>query len=220
MNAFKSQQFRWAKGSIQVAKKLLPTILRSNVPFSVEDRGLLPPDQQLRLPAAAAAVDPAAAEPARAHAPRLARGAADRPAAVLRHDAVDRVVLPHLAARDRQRNWQADAAKRLPLMMSLGIGLCVNQTRAVARGAVRRASRASSCARPSTACARRFEGWTAKKYRAAKTLIPFVEVLFAVYFAVRHGGRGRRRPLRVAAVPAAVPLGFGYVGVLSLHQSR
>ena len=30
MNGFKSQQFRWAKGSIQVAKKLLPTILRSN----------------------------------------------------------------------------------------------------------------------------------------------------------------------------------------------
>src|SRR4029077_20983654 len=30
ISAFKSQQFRWAKGSIQVAKKLLPTILRSN----------------------------------------------------------------------------------------------------------------------------------------------------------------------------------------------
>src|SRR4029079_10001704 len=30
ISAFKSQQYRWAKGSIQVAKKLLPTILRSN----------------------------------------------------------------------------------------------------------------------------------------------------------------------------------------------
>jgi cellulose synthase/poly-beta-1,6-N-acetylglucosamine synthase-like glycosyltransferase len=37
MNAFKSQQFRWAKGSIQVAKKLLPTIWRSkDVPFNVK----------------------------------------------------------------------------------------------------------------------------------------------------------------------------------------
>ena len=27
MNAFKSQQHRWAKGGIQTAKKLLPTIL-------------------------------------------------------------------------------------------------------------------------------------------------------------------------------------------------
>ena len=34
MSAFKSQQFRWAKGSVQVAKKLLPTILRSNATFA------------------------------------------------------------------------------------------------------------------------------------------------------------------------------------------
>ena len=37
---------------------------------------------------------------------------------------------------------------------------------------------------PKHGVVRRFEGWTAKKYRATKTLIPFVEVLFAVYFAV------------------------------------
>ena len=36
MNAFKSQQHRWAKGSIQTARKLLPTILRSQLPFAVK----------------------------------------------------------------------------------------------------------------------------------------------------------------------------------------
>ncbi len=36
MRAFKSQQFRWAKGSIQVFLKLFPTILRSNLPFKVK----------------------------------------------------------------------------------------------------------------------------------------------------------------------------------------
>src|ERR687883_106700 len=36
MSSFKSQQFRWAKGSIQVAKKMLPTILRAEIPFSVK----------------------------------------------------------------------------------------------------------------------------------------------------------------------------------------
>ena len=34
MSAFKAQQFRWAKGSIQVAKKLLPRILRSNATWA------------------------------------------------------------------------------------------------------------------------------------------------------------------------------------------
>jgi len=37
MNAFKSQQHRWAKGGIQTAKKLLPTILtRPDLPFKVK----------------------------------------------------------------------------------------------------------------------------------------------------------------------------------------
>ena len=37
MNAFKSQQFRWAKGGIQTAKKLLPTILnRPDLAFKVK----------------------------------------------------------------------------------------------------------------------------------------------------------------------------------------
>src|ERR671919_13981 len=36
MNAFKSQQHRWAKGSIQTCRKLLPMILRANVPLGVK----------------------------------------------------------------------------------------------------------------------------------------------------------------------------------------
>ena len=36
MNAFKSQQHRWAKGSIQTCQKLLPRILPSNLPLHVK----------------------------------------------------------------------------------------------------------------------------------------------------------------------------------------
>src|SRR3954465_11342244 len=36
MNAFKTQQHRWAKGSIQTCLKLLPRILQSNQPFGVK----------------------------------------------------------------------------------------------------------------------------------------------------------------------------------------
>src|SRR5947199_9951442 len=36
MNGFKSQQHRWAKGSIQTCRKLLPTILRSDLPLGVK----------------------------------------------------------------------------------------------------------------------------------------------------------------------------------------
>ncbi|MEM7578031.1 MAG: cellulose synthase family protein [Planctomycetota bacterium] len=36
INAFKSQQHRWTKGSIQVAMKVLPTIFRAKLPFKVK----------------------------------------------------------------------------------------------------------------------------------------------------------------------------------------
>ncbi len=36
INAFKAQQHRWTKGSIQTAKKLLPTLLTSNIPARVK----------------------------------------------------------------------------------------------------------------------------------------------------------------------------------------
>ena len=101
MSAFKSQQFRWAKGSVQVAQEAAADHPPLERHLRAEVGGVLPPHQQPRLPAAAGAVDPAAAEPGAAHAPRLARGADDRPAAVLRNDAVGGVVLPGLAARDR-----------------------------------------------------------------------------------------------------------------------
>src|SRR6185503_3184692 len=36
MNAFKSQQHRWAKGSIQTCRKLLPYILQADLPLKVK----------------------------------------------------------------------------------------------------------------------------------------------------------------------------------------
>ena len=109
MNSFKSQQFRWAKGSIQVAQEAPADDHALERAVAGEGRGILPPDQQLRLPAGAAAVDAAAAEPPGPYAPRLARGAAHRPAAVLWHDAVGVRVLHHQPARDRPARLAAHA---------------------------------------------------------------------------------------------------------------
>ena len=36
MNSFKTQQYRWAKGSAQTARKLLPLVLRANIPVKVK----------------------------------------------------------------------------------------------------------------------------------------------------------------------------------------
>ena len=51
MNAFKSQQHRWAKGSIQTCRKVLPRILHVRPAAQGEGRGVLPPHRELQLPA-------------------------------------------------------------------------------------------------------------------------------------------------------------------------
>ena len=104
-------------------------------------------------------------------------------------------------------------------MMSLGIGLCINQTRAVLEALLGSTS-GEFVRTPKHGIQRRFEGWTAKKYRSSKTLTPYVEVIFAAYFALATvmavlGGHYVSIPFL-----ALFFLGFAYVGVLSLHQSR
>ena len=51
MNAFKSQQHRWAKGSIQTCRKLLPQHPAVGPAAQGQGRGVLPPHGELQLPA-------------------------------------------------------------------------------------------------------------------------------------------------------------------------
>jgi cellulose synthase/poly-beta-1,6-N-acetylglucosamine synthase-like glycosyltransferase len=217
MNAFKSQQFRWAKGSIQVAKKLLPTIWRSKVPFSVKLEAFFHLTNNFAYPLLLLL--------SMLLLPNLLVRTRHGWREVLLIDlplffgtTLSIASFYVTSQREIQRNWRR-TLRRLPLMMSLGIGLCINQTRAVVE-ALAGATSGEFVRTPKHGVVRRFEGWTAKRYRAAKTLIPFVEVLFAAYFifasmlAVRAG--------HYVSLPflALFSMGFAYVGVLSLHQSR
>ena len=103
MNAFKSQQHRWAKGSIQTCRKLLPPILRGRRAARRQGRGVLPPDGELQLPADVRAVGadvPVHGDPLQ-HG--LVRDAAHRRAAVLRGDVLGLQLLHGVPARDSPR---------------------------------------------------------------------------------------------------------------------
>ena len=43
INSYKSQRHRWAKGSIQTAKKMLPVVLKSDLPWWIKLEAFLPP---------------------------------------------------------------------------------------------------------------------------------------------------------------------------------
>ena len=130
MNAFKSQQHRWAKGSIQTARKLLPTILRVEPAVRGEARGVLPPHQQHRLPADGAAVGADAA---------VDGGALQARPVLRRCSSTCRSSSPP-PPRSASSTWPPSASwgsagwqrvKYLPFIMSLGIGLAINNAKAV-----------------------------------------------------------------------------------------
>ena len=219
MNAFKSQQFRWAKGSIQVAKKLLPTIWRSkDVPFNVKLEAFFHLTNNFAYPLLLLLSILLAAQPARAHAARAARGAADRPAAVLRHDAVDRVLLHHLAARDSAQ-LEADAAAAAAHDVARHRPVHQPDARG-RRGAVRRRVgrvRAHAQARRG-APLRGLDGEALPRDQDADPVRRG-----AVRGLLRAAPRWwRSTPGHYVSLPFMLlfTLGFGYVGVLSLHQSR
>ncbi|MSP60916.1 MAG: glycosyltransferase [Myxococcales bacterium] len=218
MNSFKSQQFRWAKGSIQVAKKLLPTILRSDVSFNVKMEAFFHLTNNFAYPLL------------------LLLSMLLLPNLLVRtRHGWREVVLIDLplffgttlsiasfyitSQREIDKDGWPRMLKRLPLVMSLGIGLCINQTRAVVEALFVRSS-GEFVRTPKHGVGKLFESWSAKKYRASRTIIPLVEVFFAAYFALAlvlaaFGGHWVSMPFL-----ALFCLGFGYVGVLSLHQSR
>jgi cellulose synthase/poly-beta-1,6-N-acetylglucosamine synthase-like glycosyltransferase len=230
MSAFKAQQFRWAKGSIQVAKKLLPRILRSNASFAQKLEAffhltnnfaypLLLLLSLLLLPNLAWRTKHGIQEVLLIDLPLFFGTTmsiasfyilSQREIAVLRAVRQGQGVLP-----DRTQSTLA-ALSRLPLVLSLGIGLCVNQTRAVFEALLGRES--EFVRTPKHGIRGRLESWSSKKYRAARSLTPLIEVALAAYFleamliALRHG--------HYLSTPflALFLCGYGYVGVLSVWQ--
>jgi len=223
MSAFKSQQFRWAKGSIQVCKKLLPTILRSNVSFAQKSEAFFHLTNNLAYPLLLLL--------SILLLPNLALRAHHGWREVLMIDlplffgTTMSVASFYLASqreiallRDPTRKpgvpWAA--LKRLPLVMSMGIGLCVNQTRAVLEALMGRET--EFVRTPKHGIRGKLESWSGKKYRSAKSLTPFIELGLAAYFvvalavALQHG--------HYISVPFLLLFmcGFGYVGWGSVWQ--
>ena len=218
MNSFKSQQFRWAKGSIQVAKKLLPTIMRADVSFGVKMEAFFHLTNNFAYPLLMLL--------SLLLLPNLLVRTQHGWREVLIIDlplffgttlSIASFYITSQREIDKD-GWQKNL-RRLPLVMSMGIGLCINQTRAVFE-AMLGSSSGEFVRTPKHGVVSSIESWGAKKYRASKTVVPLIEVLFAVYFAVAMvfamlGGHYVSMPFL-----ALFFVGFAYVGTLSLYQVR
>jgi len=217
MNSFKSQQFRWAKGSIQVAKKMLPTIWRSKVPWRIKAEAFFHLTNNFAYPLLlllSILLLPNLLV-------RTAHGWRD----VLLIDlplflGTTMSVISFYIVAQREvspKGWK-NRLKYLPLMLSVGIGLCINQTRAVFEALLGRET--EFVRTPKHGVAARGEDWTRKRYRAMKDLVPFFELFMALYFTATiavafHSGHFLSMPFLLLFL-----VGFSYVGALSVYQRR
>jgi hypothetical protein len=114
------------------------------------------------------------------------------------------------------QGWQR--VKYLPFLMSLGIGLAINNAKAVLEALL---NQQSGFARtPKTGAEGKKLVQVKKSYLGAKTLMPLLELLFAVYFT---GALWFAIDARIyTSVPFLIlfQAGFLYVGLSSLIQGR
>jgi cellulose synthase/poly-beta-1,6-N-acetylglucosamine synthase-like glycosyltransferase len=217
MNAFKGQQHRWAKGSIQTARKLLPTILRSKLPFAVKREAFfhLTNNMAYLLMVLLSVLMPLSMVVRFNHG-MYSTLFLDLPFCLT---ATASVCFFYVATQREQGLPFWARLKYLPFLMSLGIGLAINNAKAVSEALL---SQQSGFTRtPKTGSeGRLIRAQVRRSYRGATSLMPLVELAFGLYFT---GALWFAVDAHIwTSVPFLVlfQVGFLYVGVMSLLQGR
>jgi cellulose synthase/poly-beta-1,6-N-acetylglucosamine synthase-like glycosyltransferase len=214
MNAFKSQQFRWAKGSVQTCRKLLPLILMSDLPIKVKAEAffhLTANFNYLLMVVLSILMFPAMYF-------RYTMGwnemlLIDVPLFMAATLSVFRFYW--ISQREVYADWKS-RVKYLPAVMAVGIGLAVNNSRAVIEALLDKPS--DFMRTPKYGIEHREDGWQHKKYHQSMPIQPFVELAlglyftFTVFYALQHDIYG--------TLPFLVLFQFGflYTGLLSIFQ--
>ena len=214
MNAFKSQQHRWAKGSIQTCRKLLPYILAADLPLKVKVEAffhltanfnyvLMVALSILMFPAMYYRYNMGWTEMLLIDVPLFAAATASV------------INFYFVSQREVYPDWRS-RVKYLPLVMAIGIGLAVNNTKALFEALFGEPGEFTRT--PKYGIERTQDDWQHKRYHQSMPIQPFIEIAFGVYFtvtvlyALTHGIYGTLPFLML------FQFGFLYAGLMSLLQ--
>jgi cellulose synthase/poly-beta-1,6-N-acetylglucosamine synthase-like glycosyltransferase len=211
INAFKSQQFRWAKGSIQTAMKLLPAVWRSDFSLFCKVQATFHMTHYIIHPLMAYLA---------IMAPILLFKTDFRfPTAVLIVFAIVLVLAStgpsrqyYVAEKHASRRWLRKMFL-LPVMIAFGCGLAINNSRAVLEALIGKKSDFVRTPKQG--------GTTKKQYKASIHPVFVFEILIGLWclagiIAYRDSGQHVLRPFLFLYA-----IGFIYVGLLSfLHRKR
>jgi cellulose synthase/poly-beta-1,6-N-acetylglucosamine synthase-like glycosyltransferase len=214
MNGFKSQQHRWAKGSIQTCRKLLPQILRADVPLGVKAEAFFHLTANFNYPL------------------MCVLSVLMFPSMVIRYNMgwyeMLLIDVPLFFAatfsvcsfymicqREIHSDWLA-RLKYLPFLMSIGIGLSINNTRAVFEALFNKQSEFARTPKY------RIEGdadeWVGKRYRQSVAVQPFVELALGLYFTWTVFYALANQIYATLPFLVLFQIGFLYTGLVSIVQ--
>jgi cellulose synthase/poly-beta-1,6-N-acetylglucosamine synthase-like glycosyltransferase len=214
MNSFKSQQHRWAKGSIQTCLKLLPRILRSEQPLAVKAEAffhLTANFNYLLMALLSLLMFPAMYV-------RYSSGwtemfLIDVPLFFAATCSVGSFYV--VAQREIYADWR-QRLKYLPFLMSIGIGLCVNNTRAVLEAIFGKQSEFART--PKYGIERDSDEWVGKKYHQSVGVQPLIEIALGLYFTWTVFYALSNQIYGTLPFLMLFQIGFLYTGLLSVFQ--
>jgi cellulose synthase/poly-beta-1,6-N-acetylglucosamine synthase-like glycosyltransferase len=215
INALKSQQFRWTKGAIETAKKILPLVWRSKLPLRIKLQSTFHLTNNLVFPFI------------------LLAGVLNVPLVYVKNHGgyetyfalmsifVVAFIGSLLFYTFSQKEIYPDWRRRLflfPLFMAGSMGFAVNNTKAVIEGLI--SKKREFVRTPKYAIEKKGDAWTNKKYVPKQlSFTSVVELVLALYCL--FGVLSSLYFAEIAAVPFQLLfcLGFGFVSFLSFKHA-
>lgn len=218
MSALKSQQHRWAKGSIQTARKLLPTILKSEQPFKIKMEAFYHLTANLAyLFLVGLAILMPVATLIRLHEGWWITLFVDLPIFM---GATFSICLFYWTSQRELGQSRWTILRLLPAVMALGIGISLNNAKAVIEGLV---GHESPFVRTPKYNIGQGESWSSRVYLKKGSLMFVLELMFAIWFSISIAFVVFVEPSGAFSLPFLLlfQLGFFYVALTSIaHMTR
>jgi cellulose synthase/poly-beta-1,6-N-acetylglucosamine synthase-like glycosyltransferase len=217
MTAFKTQQARWAKGLIQTSIKVLPLMFKSNVPRKIKVEAVYHLTANLSYPLMV--IMTAFLMPAmicRFYQGWFQMLLFDVPLFTASTASIGVFYL--MAERELFPKTWWKTFFYLPVLMALGIGLTVTNTKAVMEALV--GIKSPFVRTPKYRVAKKGEKSQAAKYRKRLVLAPWIEIFIGCYFFLAILYTFSNHNYFTAPFLILFVIGYWYTGLMSLLQGR
>ncbi|MFH1194202.1 MAG: cellulose synthase family protein [bacterium] len=215
MNALKAQQFRWTKGAVETAKKILPLVWKSKMPFRIKFHSTIHLTSNIVFPFI------------------LLAGILNVPLIFIKNAGpyehffnfmaifviafISSFIFYLFAQKDVHEDWRKKIAL-FPIFMAGSMGFALNNTRAVIEGLMNRKS--EFVRTPKFKIVDKKDEFNANKYRAKKVdFSAYIELMLATYCFI--GVVASIYFMEIASLPFQLMFfsGFACVSFLSIKHS-